>query len=91
MFSDVPYWRPPKARSVWSFSWSLMVSKSVCSEVPVKPTTRNLQANEFRPQSIGSCVFDGRGPHDRRSSHRIACDGPTGIQQRETGVKQGYC
>jgi len=52
MFSDVPYWRPPKARSVWSFSWSLMVSKSVCSEVPVKPTTRNLQANEFRHRAL---------------------------------------
>jgi len=29
MSSDVPYWRPPTPRSVWSFSWRLMVSKPV--------------------------------------------------------------
>src|SRR5216683_4459153 len=30
MSSDVPYWRPPTPRSVWSFSWRPMVSKPVC-------------------------------------------------------------
>src|SRR5258708_38623392 len=29
MSSDEPYWRPPTPRSVWSFSWRLMVSKTV--------------------------------------------------------------
>jgi len=29
MSSDEPYWRLPTPRSVWSFSWRLMVSKPV--------------------------------------------------------------
>ena len=29
MSCDVPYWRPPRPQSVWSFSWRLMVSKPV--------------------------------------------------------------
>jgi hypothetical protein len=29
MSSDVPYWRPPTPRSVWSFSWRFMVSNEV--------------------------------------------------------------
>jgi hypothetical protein len=27
--SDLPYWRPPTPRSVWSFNWRLMVSNAV--------------------------------------------------------------
>src|ERR1700687_4945354 len=39
MSSDEPYWRPPTPRSVWSFSWRLMVSKPVSGWFPVLPTT----------------------------------------------------
>src|ERR1019366_1416772 len=29
IFCDAPYWRPPMPRTVWSFRWTLMVSKPV--------------------------------------------------------------
>src|SRR5208283_750235 len=32
MTSDVPYWRPPTPRSVWSFSWRLIASKPVSGQ-----------------------------------------------------------
>jgi hypothetical protein len=36
-FSDVPYWRPPAPRSVWSFIQKLMVSKPVSGQFPWPP------------------------------------------------------